>query len=988
MTALAHELIEREKRERTGYLELGNCGLTELPDLSELEWLETLIVSNRWWDEEKRQWVDGMNTGERNRITTSPIHSLPTGLRKVILGGDYYEKWLISDGRFLEKLTGLTTLYLRYNEIRDWQFLEELTGLTNLYLNYSKISDWRFLEKLTGLTTLDLSYSPISDWRFLEKLTGLTVLHLRSNQISDGRFLKKLTGLTSLDLSSNQISDGRFLEKLTGLTTLYLNSNQISDGRFLENLRGLTTLDLRYNKIRDIEPLRPLIKKGVTTNLKDYGGQGISLDANPLTHPPLETVAQGNVAILEYFRQKEQQGARPLLEAKLVLLGDGRAGKTSLASRLLRQPLPTEADRTQGVDIIIGEYHFPVGEGDFKLHIWDFAGQDKYKPLHQFFYTEGAVYVMVADSGNTKTDFNDWLQTADLFGEGSPLVLALNEFREGMGYGSFDEERWREQFPKLLREVHLVNLLSEQGFPALEKCIQYHAEQLSHSKVEYPNNWADIRAELERRRGENYISREEFFNICRENKLPERDSALILSGILHRIGVCLHYQKSELLSQHVILKNEWATQAVYKILEDQQVAEVKKGFFDWADLRRIWAEDSYAGMRPQLLELMQQFKMAYPLPQGKEFVTPPLLPPAPPADWELPASPSTIEMLVEYKFLPKALMTQFIVSRHADIDRGRTLVWRNGAVLRWSADTLAEVKAFKSRGRDAFYIRSQGHERRGLLTAILKTLRELHSEYKGIEAYEIVPCPCSVCRTKQEESQRHFFDFANLQNRLEKGRRTVECDKSLEEVDLLQLMGDLLVFQHLGVGQRVVLGEVRPPVGSAGATQSRPGTQTPPQTLRIFLASSEELAEERKQLRQFLSERNDRFQETGRGIYLKLENWEAMSSAMSATRKQDDYNRRVLESDVFICLAHTKVGRYTEEEFDVAWAAFQQNEKPRRILTFFKTDGVDPLSVQPSLAAFHKKLSETLRHFPEPYAGYAALEGKVWKELEAFLDKM
>lgn len=97
-----------------------------------------------------------------------------------------------------------------------------------------------------------------------------------------------------------------------------------------------------------------------------------------------------------------------------------------------------QEDRTQGVNIVIGEYQFPVAEGDFKLHIWDFTGQDKYKPLHQFFYTEGAVCVMVADSGNAGTDFNDWLQTADLFGKGSPLVVALNEFREGAGYGTFD----------------------------------------------------------------------------------------------------------------------------------------------------------------------------------------------------------------------------------------------------------------------------------------------------------------------------------------------------------------------------------------------------------------------------------------------------------------------------------------------------------------------------------------------------------------------
>ncbi len=463
----------------------------------------------------------------------------------------------------------------------------------------------------------------------------------------------------------------------------------------------------------------------------------------------------------------------------MVLLGDGRAGKTSLACRMLGKELPRQEDRTQGVDIVIGEYHFPVEEGAFALHIWDFAGQDKYKPLHQFFYTEGAVHVMVADSGNAQTDFADWFETAEMFGgEGSPLVVALNEFRPGMGMGTFDEEKWRKQFPKLIKEVRLVNLLSRSGFPQLEKDIRHLANQLPHTRTEYPANWANIRAELERRRDENYIPLKEYLDICKRLDLPERESALILSGILHRIGVCLHYQQSELLRQHVILKNEWATAAVYKILEDPSVADVKKGFFDWNDLRRIWSDESYQDMQPQLLALMCEFKMAYPLPNQKEFVTPPLLPTAPPSDWEFPAG-DTVEVRVEYEFLPKALMTQFIVSRHPDIDRGRTLVWREGVVLRWSADTVAQVSKIKSRGRDALQLLATGGERRGLLTAVLKTLRDLHEEYRGIRAHEIVPCPCSGCSSKK--NPQHYFEFKNLSNRLEKGRRVVECDQSLRK---------------------------------------------------------------------------------------------------------------------------------------------------------------------------------------------------------------
>ena len=133
-----------------------------------------------------------------------------------------------------------------------------------------------------------------------------------------------------------------------------------------------------------------------------------------------------------------------------------------------------------------------------------------------------------------------------------------------------------------------------------------------------------------------------------------------------------------------------------------------------------------------------------------------------------------------------------------------------------------------------------------------------------------------------------------------------------------------------------------------------------------------------------LSERNDHFQENKLGIYLKLENWEAMSATMSATRKQDDYNQRILESDISICLVHTKVGKYTEEEFNVAWARFQKTQKPL-ILIYFKDDKVHPDAVQQTRSVFKLKLEEELNHFPDGYNDYAELEGKVAKEIERFL---
>ncbi|MEL7423344.1 MAG: leucine-rich repeat domain-containing protein [Bacteroidota bacterium] len=1015
MTNLAQQIIEKEKRERTGYLDLGRCGLTQMPDLSELEWLETLILSNEWQDTTLNEWIYSQNNGPRNLLANTPKASFfPDQLKVLLIGGDdVLSSWSIRNLDFLEDLSALEQVNLGANEItnitplqrlpklrylnlrsnkitdanvlknlpqlqtlnlsfnrltdlsvlqhlpqlqtlrlsscklEDWTILQHLTQLENLDLSFNDIQDWSFLKQLTQLRTLDLSENETSDWSFfqqltqlqqlaistneltdisfleplhqlqylnlhdneisdatpLRKLTQLRKLYLGNNNISDGNFLHELPHLEELDLSSNEITNAAFLAALTQLKSLLLEKNEITDWTFLKQLTQLKKLDLSSNNITDATPLQSLsllesldlgynritdwnfIEPLFNLKVLDISANGITdasfleklfklesldlrdnqisdasflpalphlqkavlndnqiqkfpqlpgliqerqlrisyrgayqtktgelnLDGNPLKHPPVEVVKKGNASILEYFRQQAETGSRPLLEAKLVLLGDGRAGKTSLANRLLGKELPKSEDRTQGIDIVIGEYRFPVDEGEFKLNIWDFAGQDKYQPLHQFFYTEGAVYILVVDSGNNNTDFDDWLQTTELFGKASPLVITLNEFREGFGKGLFDEERWMSQYPGLVKEVHLVNLLTQTGFPPLERCIQYLAEQLPHAKMTYPNNWADIRTELESRRGENYITFREYLQICQSHQLPERESALILSDILHKIGVCLHYSDNELLRRHVILSNEWATQAVYQILEDPIVAEEKKGFFDWSDLKRIWDEHAYQDMRPELLELMQEFKLAYPLPDGKEYVTPLLLPTGPPPGWELPATDARIELYIEYKFLPKALLTQFIVSRHADIDKEQTLVWRNGVVLRWSTDTIAEVKAFKSRGRDALYIRSQGTDRQALLTAILRSLRQLHEEYQGIEAFETLPCPCHLCTNPSNSRNRHFFDFANLQNRLEKGRTVVECDKSLEEISLVELLGGVLVFDQLRTGKPIILTDTHNP---------------------------------------------------------------------------------------------------------------------------------------------------------------------------------
>jgi len=260
----ARKLIKECQETQNPYLDLGNCGISdlkELPELFECNHLETLMLSNSCWDTEGRS-IDSHNKGKKNKIFLIPkeISNLRK-LTRLIFVGDSVSSFYICDIRFLENLPGLQTLELNCNRFSDYSVLGKLTGLKSLELSINDISDIRFLENLTELKSLKLSSNNISDISVLEKLTGLQSLDLGYNRkISDYSVLENLTELKSLKLGDNIISNYSFLEKLTGLQSLNLGSNKISNIHFLENLTELKSLDLAINEISSIRVLGKLTK--------------------------------------------------------------------------------------------------------------------------------------------------------------------------------------------------------------------------------------------------------------------------------------------------------------------------------------------------------------------------------------------------------------------------------------------------------------------------------------------------------------------------------------------------------------------------------------------------------------------------------------------------------------------------------------------------------------------------------------------------------
>ena len=81
MSKLADRLIRENKSTRAPFLDLGNCGLTEIPDeVRQLKWLDGLSLGTGWY-ESRDQFLTSTNRGRQNDISDlSPIAHL-TGLR-------------------------------------------------------------------------------------------------------------------------------------------------------------------------------------------------------------------------------------------------------------------------------------------------------------------------------------------------------------------------------------------------------------------------------------------------------------------------------------------------------------------------------------------------------------------------------------------------------------------------------------------------------------------------------------------------------------------------------------------------------------------------------------------------------------------------------------------------------------------------------------------------------------------------------------------
>jgi internalin A len=700
----------------------------------------------------------------------------------------------------IASLTSLQRLDLDRNQITVIpEAIASLTSLQQLSLNSNQITVIpASIASLTSLKYLSLWDNQITMIpEAITSLTSLQQLSLNSNQITMiPEAIASLTSLQRLDLDRNQITMiPEAITSLTSLQRLSLNSNQITMiPEAITSLTSLQQLSLNSNQITMIpEAIRRLPKL-----------EKLDLRNNPIGIPP-EILAPAGQSwetpdaqpILDYyFTTRDPNKTHTLYEAKLLLVGEGSSGKTSLANKILDPDYQlepaTEDTSTQGIDILQWEF---TGRNfkSYKINIWDFGGQEIYHQTHQFFLTERSLYLLVADSRKEDTDHYWWLQVVQLYSKDSPVLLIQNE--KDKRTCNLDYKQLRGEFTNL-GATYRIDLADNRGLAELKTDLKQQLEQLLTNGIPFPNKWFAVRYALENDR-RNYIDCAEYEATCRTHGITDRSEMFKLSDFLHKLGVCLHFQRDPLLRHRVILKPNWGTIAVYKIL-DNKIVKQNLGRFCDADLCDIWQDHEYAEMHDQLLQLMKEFKVCYEIPRRKgEYIAPHLLSSDSPT-YDLIDNGSAKILRFQYKrFMPKGILTRFIIEMHSDIenvsDPKSALVWKTGVVLQEHKSRAEVIEHYQQRD---ITIKIVGDRPRDFMTIVNRKLREIH-EYFQIEPedYEtIIPCNCDVCAASPTPFE---FTLDTLHKYLDRGKYSIECQASTNQVDVRGLIDNVLSVDRL-----------------------------------------------------------------------------------------------------------------------------------------------------------------------------------------------
>ena len=341
------------------------------------------------------------------------------------------------------QLSNLQNLDLSFSRVTALpESFGQLSKLQRLNLGRTQITALpEYIGQLSMLQQLDLWGTPITSLpKFICQLSNLQKLDLWGTHITAlPEYFGQILNLQSLNLGDTRVTTlPESFGQLANLQSLNLGDTRIttlpeSFGQ-LANLQDLDLSDSWITALPDwlgrLPTLRSLDLSGLTlpglpasltlrelpfVDAERFSCEepGVNLFHTTLTEQDravfLETpelIPSLYPARAETTSDSPAETELPLRECRVIFLGDGDSGKTYTIQRIRNgcrretkdNHYPTQ--ETPGVEIL--DHRVGQGADRFRIHFWDFGGQEILHSMHRCFLTRDACYVITVKSRETK----------------------------------------------------------------------------------------------------------------------------------------------------------------------------------------------------------------------------------------------------------------------------------------------------------------------------------------------------------------------------------------------------------------------------------------------------------------------------------------------------------------------------------------------------------------------------------------------------------
>lgn len=641
-------------------------------------------------------------------------------------------------------LKNLEYISLTGNLIEDISPLFPQQHLKFLYIGGNRIANILPLKHCDKLLKLAIWENPVKDISLTGRINSLKELYCQRMGITNLDFISEMKNLERLFASGNKIHDISPLFSLNKLVQVFLDENQIVDVTLLEKKEFKAYLDFSKNRIKDIT-------KSIAEKFNWLSGalhprvivptinEKLTLSENPLEFPPVSVIELGKEITKNYYETAEQYGHAPLSEGRIIVIGDGSSGKSSIIEKILYNTFTKGREQTNGIKIEHLHLQHPEDNRDLTFHIWDFGGQEIQHAVHKFFFTEGCLYILVLD--NRKEEEPEyWLQQIESLGGKAPVLVVFNKQDENAAETA-DRKFLKEKYPNIVG-FHDTSCQTGYGIDDFKRKLESEVVKLRTIDEQFPKNWLAIKKAIEERTSgsQHYLTYEVYQEICKQYSADKIETQKLLLKYFNTIGTVTWFGNDTHLKFLHVLNPAWITQGVYKILTAKKTANLfgQINISDFKELLQPINKEDYTYDEKHygyILNMMEKFDLC-DAPDHIHLLIPSAFGKVPKVEYANFKGESVRTYILQFKnYMPLALIHRYITKKlpHA-LDNN---YWYTGIVIKDSkSDSIAMIHADKEAKR--IYLRIKDGNPLGVWEHFRREFSEVTKSYAKIQYDELV----------------------------------------------------------------------------------------------------------------------------------------------------------------------------------------------------------------------------------------------------------